>query len=102
MTKVSLALDGKWEFKEYPASARTVKDLDSSPWYKAKVPGSIFTSLISTGQITKKDIEQNPETLDWVSEKSWIFRKKFNAPSKLMKCSKKELFFGGLDTIATV
>ena len=102
MTKTILALGGKWEFKEYPASARTAKDLDASPWYKAKVPGSIFTNLVLAGQITKKDIEQNPETLDWVSEKAWVFRKKFNAPLKLIKCSKIELVFDGLDTIATV
>ena len=102
MTKTTLALDGKWEFKEYPASARMAKDLDASPWYKTKVPSSIFTSLVSAGQITKKDVEQNPETLDWVSEKAWVFRKKFNAPLKLIKCSKIELVFDGLDTIATV
>jgi hypothetical protein len=32
MPKVSLDLTGKWEFKEYPLSARRMRDLDSADW----------------------------------------------------------------------
>jgi beta-mannosidase len=102
MPKVSLDLTGKWEFKEYPASARRMRDLDSGGWLETKVPCSIYSSLISGGKIKQNDIDARPEEFDWVSDKPWIYRKIFDMPAELLGCDRVELVFDGLDTIASI
>ncbi|MGA1979213.1 MAG: glycoside hydrolase family 2 protein [Sedimentisphaerales bacterium] len=102
MPKVSLDLTGKWEFKEYPASARRMRDLDSADWLLTNVPCSIYSSLIAAGKIRQSDIDARPEDFCWVSEKPWIYRKIFDAPDELLNCGRVELVFDGLDTIASI
>lgn len=102
MPKASLDLTGKWEFKEYPASARRMRDLDSSDWLETNVPCSIFSSLIAAGEIKQSDIDARPEDFSWVSEKPWIYRKIFDSPDELLGCGRVELVFDGLDTIASI
>ena len=102
MPKAALDLTGAWEFKQYPPSARRMRDLDSADWQQTNVPSSIFTSLIETGQIESSQIKANPENFAWVSEKPWIYRKIFDAPDELLNCGRVELVFEGLDTIASI
>ncbi len=102
MSKISLDLTGEWEFKQYPLSARRMRDLDSSDWQQTSVPCSIFNSLITAGQIKQSDINAHPENFSWVSEKPWIYRKFFDAPADLLDCDSVDLVFDGLDTIASI
>jgi len=95
-------LTGNWEFKEFPQSARTIKDLDKPDWQKCSVPSSIFNCLITADKIKKTEIEANPENFTWVSKKPWIFRKYFETPQQLLECDRIDLVFDGLDTIATI
>jgi len=110
MPKTSLDLTGKWEFKQYPLSARRMRDLDPSDWQTTSVPCSIFNSLIAAGQIKRSVLNTYPEKFSWVSEKSWIYRKIFDAPPELLNavrrpqadCERVDLVFDGLDTIANI
>ncbi len=102
MPKTSLDLTGKWEFKQYPTSARRMRDLDSADWLPTLIPGSIFNSLITAGQINQTDINTNPEKFVWVSEKPWVYRKVFDVPDQLLSCDRVELVFDGLDTITSI
>ncbi len=102
MPKISLELTGKWEFREYPLSARRMRDLDSADWLATTVPCSIFNSLIEAGQIKEGDINANPEKFLPVSEKPWIYRKIFDAPAELLDCGRVDLVFDGLDTITRI
>ena len=102
MPKTSLDLTGKWEFKEYPASARRMRDLDSADWLQTSVPCSIFNSLIASDKIKQGDINARPEDFFWVSEKPWIYRKIFDAPAELLNHDRVDLIFDGLDTIASI
>jgi len=102
MPKISLDLAGKWEFKQYPLSARRMRDLDSADWQITSVPSSIFDSLIATGQIERSVLNAYPEKFSWVSEKQWIYRKIFDAPAELLDCNRVDLVFDGLDTIANI
>ncbi|MHC4412999.1 MAG: glycosyl hydrolase 2 galactose-binding domain-containing protein, partial [Planctomycetota bacterium] len=83
MPKTSLLLTGKWEFKEYPPSARRMRDLDPTDWEPTEVPSSIFESLIKAGKINQADFYANPEKFSLVGEKPWIYRKIFDAPREL-------------------
>ena len=102
MPKVSLDLTGKWEFKQYPLSARRMRDLDSADWLQTNVPSSIFTSLIQAGQIKRSEIDANPENFTHISEKPWLYRKIFDAPAEMLDCDRVDLAFEGLDTIASI
>lgn len=102
MPKTSLDLTGNWEFKEYPTSARRMRDLDSADWLKTKVPSSIFTGLINAGKIKQSDIDARAEDFSWVSERPWIYKKTFDASTDLLDCDRIELVFDGLDTIASI
>ncbi|MCK4752555.1 MAG: glycoside hydrolase family 2 protein, partial [Planctomycetes bacterium] len=102
MPKTSLDLTGIWEFKQYPLSARRMRDLDSADWLKTPVPSSIFNSLISAGKIKQIDIDTNPEDFSSVSEKPWVYRKIFDAPADLLESDCIDLVFDGLDTITNI
>jgi len=102
MPKMSVELTGRWEFREYPLSARRMRDLDSADWLATTVPCSIFNSLIAAGQIKEDDINANPEEFSPVSEKPWIYRKIFDAPAELLDCGRVDLVFDGLDTITRI
>ncbi len=102
MPKTSLDLTGQWQFKQYPPSARRLRDLDSADWHDTAVPCSIFNSLVSAGQIKKQDLESNPENFAQVSEKPWIYKKNFDASAELLACDRIDLVFEGLDTIASI
>jgi beta-mannosidase len=102
MNAGQLDLTGKWQFMEYPASARRCEDLENGNWMGAEVPSSVFTALIEASQIQKKDLTANPERYYWVSQKPWIFRKDFELPEDFIRAERLELVFDGLDTVATV
>ena len=102
MAKMSLGLTPKWEFKQYPLSARRMRDLAPAGWMPTEVPSSIFTSLIAAGQIKQTDIDTHPERFSWVSEEPWVYRKTFDAPAELLTCDRVDLVLDGLDTIAKI
>lgn len=102
MLKATLPLTGKWEFREYPPSARRMRDLDSADWEQTEVPSSIFESLIEAGKINQADFFANPEKFSLVSEKPWIYRKIFDAPAELLECDRIKIVFDGLDTVTSI
>jgi beta-mannosidase len=102
MSLQTLDLNGPWEFKEYPESARRMRDLEEGQWLPAEVPSSIFTCLIRAGQITSPDLHENPSSYAWISEKSWVFRKVFDLPQDLAAADRIDLVCRGLDTVAHI
>lgn len=110
MTKQILDLTGKWQFKEYPASARRMRDLDAvstgSPqegnWLNCPVPSSIYTCLLEAGLIKLSDLNSNPKDFLWPSEKSWIFQKIFDIDAEFLEFEGTELVFDGLDTFCQI
>lgn len=102
MEKDVLQLDGGWEFKEFPETARRMRDLEGGGWMGATVPSSIYTCLGQAGIIDQSQLNANPENFQWVSEKSWIFRKEFDAPASLLNYERIKLVFDGLDTVSHI
>ncbi len=102
MKKDVLQLDGEWEFKEFPESARRMRDLDQGGWMQAPVPSSIYTCLAHAGFITETELHANPENFHWISQRSWIFRKQFDLRPSFQKNDRIRLIFEGLDTVAHV
>jgi beta-mannosidase len=102
MPKEKLDLVGRWEFKEYPASARRMSDLDDSDWLPATVPGSIYTALIGAGLLKEDELLAEPEKFKDVSDRPWVFKRTFDIPEQILACDRIELVFDGLDTITKI
>ncbi len=102
MTKVSLDLTGKWQFKEFPLSARRMRELDETGWHDCIVPCSIFNSLIQAGLIDEAELYANPENFTGISEKPWVYRKVFDVPEEILQADRIELVFDGLDTVTNI
>ncbi|OQY07893.1 MAG: hypothetical protein B6I25_00570 [Planctomycetales bacterium 4572_13] len=102
MQKESLALSSTWQFKEFPESARRMRDLDSGDWKPATVPSSIYTCLERAGMISISDSFSNSNDIQWVDQKNWVFRKEFDVPPSLLEKEQIEIIFDGLDTIAHI
>lgn len=102
MEKDILQLNGRWEFKEFPETARRMRDLDDGNWMTAAVPASIYTCLIEAGAVNASRLTADPENFRWVNEKSWIFRKTFDMPPALLQKERIQLVFEGLDTVSQI
>ena len=102
MQKDVLQLDGLWEFKEFPESARRMRDLDGGGWMPAPVPSSIYTCLAEAGRIDRGQLDANPDDFGWVSQLSWIFRKRFDVRGSMTDCDRVNLIFEGLDTVSHI
>jgi len=102
MAKQILDLTGQWQFKEYPTTARRMRDLDNSDWLDCTIPNSIFTNLIEAAKIDRSDIDANPENYSWVSDRHWVFRRVFDVSQETLRADKIELVCDGLDTLASV
>ncbi len=102
MTKQILDLTGKWQFKEFPASARRMRDLNEQDWLDCSVPSSIYTCLVKSGLINLSDLNSNPRNFLWPGEKSWIFQKFFDCPAEFVELDRAEIVFDGLDTFCQI
>ena len=99
MEKKTLDLDGHWEFMEYPAAARRMRDLEEGRWMPAQIPSSIYLNLVEAGCFERFSLEANPEDFDWVSQRDWIYRKHVELTDEFRACDEIDLVFEGLDTV---
>ncbi len=102
MAKEFLDLTGNWQFKQYPLSARRMRDLDEGDWHNCTVPSSIYSNLIEAGIIDRSKLNSNPEDFFQVSLEPWIYKKNFDLPDGFIKNEKTELIFEGLDTFSQI
>lgn len=91
------------------ANADTVVNLNSDwkfnyndNWYPAIVPSCIHTDLFRNKLIDEPYYRDNENKLQWISEKTWMYKKVFEIDSALISHQNIELNFKGLDTYADV
>ena len=102
MQKESLVLDSTWQFKEFPESARRMRDLDAGDWLDTTAPASIYTCLEEAGVILIPKLPSDFKNIHWVDEKSWVFRKEFDVPPSLLEKDRIEIIFDRLDTVTHI
>jgi len=88
----SLSLAGAWEFQ---ASGE-------STWRRGTVPGCVHTDLLALAEIPDPFFRDNERHVQWVAEREWIYRKRFELPDALRRETKRFLVADGIDTLATV
>lgn len=71
-------------------------------WYNAKVPGNNFSDLLNHGFISDPFYRMNEDSVQWISERDWVYRSNFYVSESALTKNNQLLCFHGLDTYATV
>lgn len=88
----TLSLNGDWKFSE----------VGKSNWQPAEVPGTVQADLLRLGKIPYPFLKNNEDSIQWVSERNWEYKKQFSVSEEILKRTKHFLKFEGLDTYAEV
>lgn len=85
MRKTILISDKKWEFKE----------INKGDFLPAEVPGNVAIDLFKNNLIPDPFYGKNPEKLQWIAERKWVYKKNFNISKD--KDERIFLHFKGVD-----
>ncbi|KAL8729019.1 MAG: hypothetical protein Q9166_005020 [cf. Caloplaca sp. 2 TL-2023] len=81
-----------WEFRQK----------DHKEWLPvSRFPTNVHLDLVHHGIIPDPSLAKNEEAVQWIGEKSWVYKTSFHAPP-LSHGQRAILAFDGLDTYATV
>lgn len=102
----TILLNGVWQLRDeiltYPlANARKLSHLDNG-WIPQPVPGDIHQGLINAGRIEEPLLGLNSFDCAWTEQRSWWFRRTFDAPEGWQDADIAELAMHGLDANAEI
>ena len=102
----SISLNGKWQLSYWKQRAQAViapqemKNLQIQE-IEASVPGNVELDLFTAGLIPDPMIGNNVNELRKYENYQWCYSKTFEAPS-IQDGQRLELFFGGIDCLASI
>ena len=103
-----LSLDGDdWEFKDFVGedwiwrNSEKPDTKDVRWWRRATVPGSVLHDLLALGEVPDPHYERNSLLVEWVPERTWLYRKRFRVPAE-HRGRRIRLCFDGIDYAAQV
>lgn len=73
----------------------------TSDWIAGTVPGDVIADAVQAGLAPDPWVDRNSLSCEWLSERNWVYRKKFQIPAQLEKKTIR-LHFGGVDHSCTV
>ena len=85
-------IQGPWQFREVGTSA----------WHNATVPGSIHTDLLANKMIPDPFIDTNERAVQWVETKDWEYRCSFHPADQVLRYPNVDLVLDGLNTYADI
>ena len=85
-------LGGQWEFRKS----------GSAKWYPATVPGCVQLDLLKNKLIKDPFYRSNEDSVQWVAENGWEYRRIFYMDESLFAYQHIDLILEGLDTYANV
>lgn len=89
---ITQSLSGAWQ----------MRDIESSKWLPATVPGGTYTDLLAAGQIPDPFFGENEKEVQWVADRDWEYCHEFLVEPELLDEDRVDLVFEGLDTIAEI
>ncbi|MCX6151259.1 MAG: hypothetical protein NTX22_12085 [Ignavibacteriales bacterium] len=99
-------LNKEWKFsinpKEIDPTASSKQLKKYGQWFKATVPGTIHTDLLTNKLIPEPFYSDNETQLQWIGETDWIYKTIFDLPKEFDITKSVRLVFDGLDTVATI
>lgn len=100
--KEIIDINGPWEFREFPDTARRMSDLEEGRWLAVSQPGSVILSLANAGILHLADVYADPEAFGWIGRQDWVFRCHFVMLEAHCKAQQVELVLEGLDTVTQI
>ncbi|HWI62841.1 MAG TPA: glycoside hydrolase family 2 TIM barrel-domain containing protein, partial [Symbiobacteriaceae bacterium] len=101
-----ISLGGRdWLFKGFVGedwvwrNAEKPDTRDVRYWYQGAVPGTVQHDLWERGLIPHPYVEQNSLAIEWVPQRTWIYKKRFTADESLRR-QQVRLCFDGVDFAA--
>ena len=88
----SQSLNGAWQFRQ----------MGSTEWLPAIVPGGAHTDLMTAGQIPDPFVADHELDVQWVANADWTYRRTFQVSQELLANDVVELVCDGLDTLVEV
>lgn len=85
-------LSGPWTFRE----------VGTSEWLPATVPGTVHTDLMANGRISDPFYRTNERDVQWIDKTDWEYRTQLELGPDTLAHGHVELVFYGLDTYAEV
>ncbi len=86
------SLTSLWQFRQ----------LGSTEWLPAQVPGGVHTDLMALGRIPDPFVGDNEKRVAWVAESDWEYHTTFNVQSDVFQRKQIWLICDGLDTLASL
>lgn len=86
----TMELNGAWEMRRS----------DSSEWIPAKIPGSVYSTLLAAGKIEDPFYRTNEDEALQQMEYDYEFRRTVSVPEDTLRCDAVLLRCEGLDTLA--
>ncbi len=100
---VRLSLNGgDWIFKGFYGEdwnwrkSHRPDTMDKRHWKIGTVPGSVQNDLWQAGEISSPYFERNSLLIEWVPQRTWVYKKTFHAPNE-WRGSRAQLRFEGVD-----
>jgi beta-mannosidase len=87
-----IELDGEW----------ILQQAGKNETLKATVPGTVHTDLLAAGKIPDPYYRDNEDSLQWIGEVDWIYRRSFEVPEDFLRQKQILLRCEGLDTMAAI
>ena len=88
----SVTLNEGWNFHQ----------AGSAEWMPAIVPGTVHTDLMRAGMIPDPFVDRNVDSVQWVADRDWVYARKIDVDSALLKEEHVDLVLRGLDTFAEI
>ncbi|MEK6793411.1 MAG: glycoside hydrolase family 2 protein [Spirochaetota bacterium] len=101
----TISLNGMWEITDEPIDLDITNAdavLAKSDWISSPVPGDIHQGLISAGKITEPLTGVQSRECAWTEERSWWYKRTFDAPNGYADADAVELSMNGLDSNAVI
>src|SRR4051812_12540998 len=95
------SLDGEWELAGLEEGQGEWTSAGLPYPIPAPVPGEVHPALRDAGIIEDPFYGMNPDSIQWIEEKEWVYRRTFTLDSGFLRC-RTFLEFDGLDTFGTV
>lgn len=81
--KTHVSLNGKWDFCWTESVQEDIRNLSYK--YQGTIPSSVYNLLYETSVLPDPYVGENSKQYQWVDEKIWYFRKKFNIKNSNFK-----------------
>lgn len=97
-----IALNGAWQFKDYIGQDWVWRDAvkprtrDVRHWRTGTVPGTLQNDVWQNGEVPKPYFERNSLLIEWVPERTWIYKRTFFV-SEEHRGKRIQLCFEGVD-----